>query len=171
MDKFYKTACSKPRTGASPSLQGLQSCSCSENWKGLSSSLLLGVLWPPPLSSGADSPRSQRSQRPGFPPPAAARGSQVRPSLNLPWLTGTAAWATFSRRDHCRLGTFPGNTSPAPECQRGWPPLSLRHPHLRWTGLFQEGGAGAKVRTPQERPGPGAPPHGDALLRGGPGPG
>ena len=49
-------------------------------------------------------------------------------------------------------------------------PLSLWRPHLRWTGLFQEGGAAAKVRTPQELPGPGAPSHGDALLRGGPGP-
>ena len=83
MDKFYKTACSKPRTGASPSLQGLQSCSCSENWKGLRSSLLLGVLWPPPLSSGADSPRSQRSQRPGFQPPASS-GCSGLPGAPLP---------------------------------------------------------------------------------------
>lgn len=35
--KFYKTACSRPRNGTSSSLQGLQSCCCSENWKGLRS--------------------------------------------------------------------------------------------------------------------------------------
>lgn len=83
----------------------------------------------------------------------------------------SAARAMSSHKDHGRLGTFPSNTSPAPGVSEVVAPLSLRHPHLRSSSLFQEGGAAAKVRTQQKRPGPRALPRGDALLRGGPRPG
>lgn len=64
------------------------------------------------------------AQRPGFPPPAAARGSQVLPSLNLPSAAHRhCGLGHVLLQDHCHLGTFPGNTSPAPECQRWWPPF------------------------------------------------